>query len=92
VFLIDIVLSSDRYQLISLSEIRGPPQFDRCTEAGLKPEWAELLRDLDRLQVGVIEKGGRSIQIRTPVTGQVGSVFRAAGVALPPNIGETEAA
>ena len=66
--------------------------FDRCTEAGLKPEWAELLRDLDRLQVGVIEKDGRSIQIRTPVTGQVGSVFRAAGVALPPNIGETEAA
>jgi len=26
VFAIDIVLSSERYQLISLSEIRGPPQ------------------------------------------------------------------
>ena len=66
--------------------------FDRCTEAGIKPEWRPLLRDLDRLQSGKIEKDGRSIAIRTPVSGQVGPVFRAVGVALPPNIAETEAA
>ena len=66
--------------------------FDRCTEAGIKPEWRQLLRDLDRLQSGKIEKDGRSIAIRTPVSGQVGPVFRAVGVALPPNIAETEAA
>ena len=35
-----------------------------------------------------IEKDGRSIAIRTPVSGQVGPVFRAVGVALPPNIAE----
>ena len=66
--------------------------FDRCAEAGIKPEWRPLLRDLDRLQSGKIEKDGRSIAIRTPVSGQVGPVFRAVGVALPPNIAETEAA
>ena len=66
--------------------------FDRCAEAGIKPEWRPLLRDLDRLQSGKIEKDGRSIAIRTPVSGQIGPVFRAVGVALPPNIAETEAA
>ena len=55
--------------------------FDRCAEAGIKPEWRPLLRDLDRLQSGKIEKDGRSIAIRTPVSGQIGPVFRAVGVA-----------
>ena len=42
--------------------------LDRCTEAGIKPEWRPLLRDLDRLQSGRIQKDGRSIAIRTPVS------------------------
>ena len=64
---------------------------DRCARAGFQPEWERLLRDLDRLQSGVIEKDDKRITVRTPVTGDVGSAFRAAGVALPPNITETPA-
>ena len=62
---------------------------DRCARAGFQPEWDRLVRDLDRLQSGVIEKHNKRITVRTPVSGDVGSVFRAAGVALPPNIAET---
>ena len=29
---------------------------DRCARAGFQPEWESLVRDLDRLQSGVIEK------------------------------------
>ncbi|EHK52288.1 hypothetical protein MAXJ12_36121 [Mesorhizobium alhagi CCNWXJ12-2] len=32
------------------------------------------------------------ITVRTPATGSIGNVFRAAGVALPPNVAETQAA
>jgi len=65
---------------------------DRCAKVGLKPEWDRLIRDLDRLQSGDIERDGRKITVRTPVTGDVGPVFRAAGVALPHNITEAPAA
>jgi Transposase DDE domain len=58
---------------------------DRCRAAGVTVEWADLLRDLDRLQEATIHKDGKRITTRTPVTGQVGRVFQAAGVALPPN-------
>ena len=47
------------------------------------------MRDLDRLQNGVIEKDNARITVRTPVSGDVGPAFRAAGVAPPPNIAET---
>lgn len=57
---------------------------ERCAAAGLKPEWSDLLRDLDRLQDATIEKDGKQITTRTAVEGQVGRVFQAAGVALPP--------
>jgi hypothetical protein len=65
---------------------------DRCARVGLKPEWNRLIRDLDRLQSGDIARDGRTITVRTPVTGDVGPVFRAVGVALPPNIAEAPAA
>ncbi len=59
---------------------------DRCREAGIVVEWGDLLRDLDRLQEATIEKDGRRITTRTHVAGQVGAVFQAAAVALPPNL------
>ena len=70
--------------LILAKELQG-----RCARAGFQPEWERLVRDLDRLQSGVIEKDNKRITVRTPVTGDVGPVFRAAGVALPPNIADT---
>src|SRR6516165_3835318 len=49
------------------------------------------LRDLDRLQEATIAKDGKRITTRTAVAGQVGSVFQAAGIALPPNLHERAA-
>ncbi|OYV65706.1 MAG: hypothetical protein B7X09_04515 [Acidiphilium sp. 21-66-27] len=59
-----------------------------CGARGFQPEWQPLLNDLDRLQQATIEKGGKVITTRTHVTGQVGNVFKAAGIALPHNISE----
>ncbi|MGX5845421.1 IS1634 family transposase, partial [Mesorhizobium sp. ArgA1] len=59
-----------------------------CRDKGLKPEWQPLLNDLDRLQQATIEKDGKTITVRTPTTGMVGSVFQATGIALPANIRE----
>ena len=64
---------------------------DQCQRHGLTIEWADLLRDLDRLQEATIEKDGKRITTRTAVAGQVGSVFQAAGIALPPNLHERAA-
>ena len=59
---------------------------ERLTAARLKPEWRELLADLDRLQEIEAEQDGKRFILRTPVTGVAGKVFQAVGVALPPNI------
>jgi len=64
---------------------------DLCHGHGLVIEWADLLRHLDRLQEATIEKDGKAITARTAVAGQVGSVFQAAGIALPPNLHERAA-
>ena len=52
-----------------------------------------LLRELDRLQeieTEQEEQEGKHFVLRTPVTGDVGRVFRALGIALPPNIREAD--
>jgi hypothetical protein len=64
---------------------------DLCQRHDLVVEWADLLRDLDRLQEATIAKDGKRITTRTAVAGQIGSVFQAAGVALPPNLREQAA-
>ncbi len=58
----------------------------RVAKAAAFNEWGDLLRDLDRLQEATIEKDGKCVTTRTVVAGQVGRVFQAAGVALPPNM------
>src|SRR6266446_2846628 len=65
---------------------------DRLAAARLKPEWGALLRELDRLQEIETEQEGKHFVLRTPVTGDVGRVFQALGIALPPNIREAGAA
>lgn len=59
-----------------------------CEAKGLKLEWQPLLNDLDRLPQATIEKDGKIIATRTHVAGQVGNVFKAAGIALPHNLDE----
>jgi hypothetical protein len=63
----------------------------RCRKAGIQPEWGDVLRDLDRLQEVAITKDGRRMILRTPASGVIGPLFKAAGVALPPNIREPAA-
>ena len=64
---------------------------DRCRAASVSVEWDDLIRDLDRLQEATIEKDGKRVTTRTHATGQVGKIFQAAGVALPPNSRERPA-
>lgn len=59
---------------------------DHLAAAGLKPEWAEVVRDLDRLQEVEVEQDGKRFVLRTPVVGCAGKLFRTLGIALPPNI------
>jgi Transposase DDE domain len=63
---------------------------ERLAAARLKPEWSELLADLDRLQEIAVEQDGKRFVLRTPVTGIAGKALQAAGVALPPNIREAD--
>jgi len=64
---------------------------DRLAAAHLKPEWGALIRQLDRLQEIETEQDDKHFVLRTPVTGDVGRVFQAVGIALPPNIREADA-
>src|ERR687892_1737907 len=59
---------------------------DRCATRGFQPEWAEVLRDLDRLQEVEVEQDGKRFVLRTPTTGCAGKLFQTLGIALPPNI------
>jgi len=65
---------------------------ERCRTAGFRPEWGDVLRDLDRLQEVAISKDGRQMTLRTPATGVIGPLFKAARIALPPNIRDASAA
>ena len=49
-------------------------------------EWADVIRDLDRLEESRIEQDGRRFALRSDVTRTVGKVFQATGVALPPTL------
>ena len=64
---------------------------DRLAAAGVKPEWGRLLMDLDRLQEIEMEQDGKHFIARTPVAGEVGRVFQALGLALPPIMRAAEA-
>jgi hypothetical protein len=65
---------------------------ERCCTVGFRPEWGDVLRDLDRLQEVAISKDGRQMTLRTPATGLIGPLFKAARIALPPNIRDASAA
>jgi hypothetical protein len=64
---------------------------ERCRAAGFRPEWGDVLRDLDRLQEVAISKDGRQMTLRTPATGVIGPLFKAARIALPPNVRDASA-
>ena len=60
--------------------------MDRCQAAGLKPEWMDVLLDLNRLQEATIERGPITYTVRTEATGCVSALFKAVRLALPPRL------
>jgi len=60
--------------------------IDRLAAAGRRFEWADIVRDLDRLVQTDVDQGGRRLRIRAAAPGCSGAVFQAVGVALPPMI------
>ena len=65
---------------------------ERCRKVGFRPEWGDVLRDLDRFQEVTITKDGQRMTLRTPATGAIGPLFKAARIALPPNVRDPNAA
>jgi hypothetical protein len=57
---------------------------DLLRQAGLAPEWKDLLRDLDRLAEVCIRHRGADWRLRTDAALPVAALFRAAHIALPP--------
>jgi Transposase DDE domain len=49
-------------------------------------EWAEVVRDLDRVEEVEVETNGKRLLLRSEAVGVAGKVFQAAGVALPPTV------
>jgi len=58
----------------------------RLEERGHDLEWADVIRDLDRLQVVEVEQDGKRFLLRSEAQSTCGKVFQAAGVALPPTV------
>jgi Transposase DDE domain len=58
----------------------------RLAKDGHDFEWADVISDLDRLQMVDVEQDGKRFRLRSEVQGTCGSVFRAAGVAVPPTV------
>lgn len=49
-------------------------------------EWAQVLRDLDRLEEIEIEKDDKRFLLRSQTVGTAAKVFKSVGVALPPTV------
>jgi hypothetical protein len=56
----------------------------RLAAAGVSAEWADIVRDLDRVEQITVEQRGKRFVLRPQAPGCAGSVFQAVGVALPP--------
>jgi hypothetical protein len=60
--------------------------LERLEAAGQSYEWADVVRDLEALQEVEVEHQGKRFVLRTEARGTCASVFRATGLALPPNV------
>ena len=58
----------------------------RWEQRGHKFEWADVIRDLERVQYVQVEHEGKEFHLRSELTGTAGRVFQAAGVAVPPTV------
>src|SRR5205814_2149990 len=58
----------------------------RLEERGHELEWADVIGDLDRLQMVEVAQDGKRFLLRSEVQGTCGKVSQAVGVALPPTV------
>jgi hypothetical protein len=58
----------------------------RLAKDGHDFEWADVIQDLDRLQMVEVEQDGKRFLLRSEVQGTCGTAFKAAGVAVPPTV------
>jgi transposase len=58
----------------------------RLAQRGDELEWADVIQDLDRLQLAEVGQDGKRFLLRSEVQGTCGVVFQAAGVAVPPTV------
>jgi hypothetical protein len=58
----------------------------RLEERGHDLEWADVIQDLDRLQMVEVDQDGKRFLLRSEAQGTCGKMFQAAGVALPPTV------
>jgi transposase len=62
----------------------------RLKAKGRAFEWAEIVRDLERVQQIEVEHQGHRFLLRSELTGTSGRVLQAAGVAAPPTVQQVE--
>jgi len=63
--------------------------FESCADVGMTPEWANVLRELDRLQEATVESGGKTWTVRTEATGAIPALMKVAGITLPARVRAT---
>jgi transposase len=62
----------------------------RLEERGHHFEWAEVMRDLERVQYVEVSQGDKRYRLRSELQGTAGRVFQSVGVAVPPTVQELE--
>jgi len=65
---------------------------ERLAAAGVNAEWADIVRDLERVEQITVNQDDKHFLMRPQVPGCAGSVFQAVGVALPPMLRQLPAA
>ena len=58
----------------------------RLEAKGHEFEWADVINDLERLQMVEVEQDGKRFLLRSEVQGTCGKVFQTVGVAVPPTV------
>jgi hypothetical protein len=57
---------------------------ERLVAASVTAEWADIVRDLDRVEQITVDQQAKHFVLRPQAPGCAGNVFQAVGVALPP--------
>jgi transposase len=60
----------------------------RLEARGHNLEWADVMRDLERVQYVEVVQGAKHYRLRSDLQGTAGRVFQSAGVAVPPTVQE----